>query len=121
MGKFEDMLASGRAPQVLVRGAAWRNPVRVETPSERVISDKAIRGRVAAHEQNFANEARLAADLKASRRPSRKAESRLEKVGTMSLESYCAIQQTLGDDADVPEARNAAIKAAGGFFPGADV
>lgn len=119
--KLEEMLASGRAPGILVRGSAWRDPIKAIAPPGSVISDAELAGRQRNAEREFARRAKMAAEVKARNRSGRKSEARLESVGSMPFEAYEAMCKKLGDDANDPSARNAAIKAAGGFFPSAEV
>ena len=112
MGKIEDMLASGRAPMVLVRGAAWEKPVDATAPIESVLSDREIRERQELQNKEIRRRGKVDAELRAATRMSKK-KPPIRRVASMGLESFIGMQQRMGEDISDQSAVARSLKDAG--------
>lgn len=109
MGKIEEMLASGRAPGLIVRGSYARQAMAAVNPSPDAISNEA---RVRMDEKNFAAGAKMAAEF--SGRRSRK-DGELRHIGRSSLAEVC--ERFKSDQDDVHVDRKKFLKDTGALFP----
>jgi hypothetical protein len=109
--RLAEMLAAGRAPGSIVRGSVWRDPIKVTAPPERMVSDQALRARQRSQTREFQRKQRMVKALK----PYRK-----EKIGglaaSMPIESFMAMQRTMGDDWNDPGARERALRESGAML-----
>ena len=109
MGNIEDMLESGRAPGLIVRGAWAQKPMVVVNPSPEKVDGAT---RVRRDEKNFAEAAKVAAELAPIRRRS---QDGLRHVGQSPLAAVCERFKS-GQD-DVHTDRRKFLKETGRLFP----
>lgn len=110
MGKLEEMLASGRAPGLLIRGSWGAKPLVVGNPSPEAVSGEARDQRA---RRRFAEAAKLAGETAKQRRNTKRADGEIRHIGRCELSEFCERNKRgeLGDD------RRTFLKDIGALFP----
>lgn len=112
MGNIEDMLESGRAPGLIVRGAWAQKPMVAINPSPEKVSAET---RATHDARNFAEAAKLAAEVNGNRRMGRRRDGEVRHIGQSPLAEVCE-RFKAGQD-DVHTDRKKFLKDTGALFP----